>query len=247
MKCSKWTGIVIAVMSLLWAGSGFCVEESYKPAAVSEPSISATADRPASGMPCPPRQQMMRGMKHGMMHRGVHHMMGEKGVGMGMPGMRGCRMHERCMGMAAQQIMAPFHRWLGKLTAHRQDIGLTSEQMDKLDAMVTEHLQFAIVKMAESRALQVQLRHLLRQEPLEMPAVENLLKQITEHDFNLQLEGVKLYNQVLQMLTDQQREKATELIGTPFPPPWENMLMAPGMKMMGQEPSEEEGEANDDR
>ncbi|MFW6373625.1 MAG: hypothetical protein ACOC3W_07995, partial [Thermodesulfobacteriota bacterium] len=37
-------------------------------------------------------------------------------------------------------------------------------------------------------------------------------------------EGIRLYSDLLNMLTDQQKAKVEEIIGTPFPAPWEKMF-----------------------
>jgi len=155
--------------------------------------------------------------KCGMMHGGhgakVGRMgSGHPGKGLGPRGMRG--------------LMKPFHVWLGRLMVHRDVIGLNPEQLDQIDEATTAHLSAAVRRKAEVRALHIQLKRLLRQVPVDLAAADTLLKESADLKFQLQREGVRLYARVLEILTDPQKAKAADVIGSPFPTPWESMQMS---------------------
>jgi hypothetical protein len=152
----------------------------------------------------------------GMMRGGHGAMMGRMGAGhpgKG-PGPRG--MHG---------LMKPFHVWLGRLMAHRADIGLNPEQLDLIDEATTAHLSAAVRGKAEVRALHIQLKRLLRKTPVDLAAADARLKESADLTYQLQREGVRLYARILEILTDAQKAQAAEVIGSPFPSPWESMQM----------------------
>jgi Spy/CpxP family protein refolding chaperone len=165
-------------------------------------------------------------MGHGGKRGGVkgHGIMGEKMMcGRMMPGMHG---HRLC-GMF--WLMKPFHAWIAQVMANQQDLGLSPEQVQQLEGAITEHLKKAVRNRAEAQVLRIDLAQALREKSIDLPGVKDLLKKVADQDTELQVQGIELYVQVLQLLTDQQKEKVMELIGPPFPSPWENMAMGFGI------------------
>ena len=122
-------------------------------------------------------------------------------------------------------LMKPFHVWLGRLMVHRDVIGLNPEQLDQIDEAATVHLSAAVRRKAEVRAVHIQLKRLLRQTPVDIAAADALLKESADLKYQLQREGIRLYARVLEILTDPQKAKTAEVIGSPFPTPWESMQM----------------------
>jgi len=165
-------------------------------------------------------------MGHGAKRGGV------KGAGM----MAGKMMHGRMMpgmhghGMCGMfWLMKPFHAWIAQVMANQQDLGLSPEQVQQLEGAVAEHLKKAVRNRAEAQVLKVDLAQVLREKSIDLPGVRDLLRKLADQDTELQVQGIELYVRVLQLLTDQQKEKIMELIGPPFPFPWESMAMSFGM------------------
>jgi len=216
-----------------------------------------SVDQPQGGssmsMPCP---KMGKGMGGGMM--GGKSMMQDKGMGMmhgkGMNMMHGkksrcpnCPMGKgkammqskkgRCpncpmskkgrMGMG-RGMMREFHQWMKQFMAHRSLFDMNSEQMNQLDNVIMAHMKNAIQRKAEIRVQKVELRQMLRQSPMDLGAVENQIHQLSSLKADFQMEGIRLYSEVLNILTDQQKTKVEEIIGTPFPAPWEKMFPESG-------------------
>jgi len=161
------------------------------------------------------------GKEGGVKGRGI---MGAKMMhGRMMPGMHG---HGMC-GMF--WLMKPFHAWIAQVMANQQDLGLSPEQVQQLEGAVAEHLKKAVRNRAEAQVLRVDLAQALREKSIDLPGVRDQLKKLADQDTDLQVQGIELYVHVLQLLTDQQKGKVMELIGPPFPFPWESMAMSFGM------------------
>jgi hypothetical protein len=123
-----------------------------------------------------------------------------------------------------QMVTVNFHRWFGALMSRKEEIQLSGEQVNQIDRAMTEHLQSAIRGQAEGRALLEGLRYRLRQPQLDLPSVENELRQIMEQEIRMQMEGIGVYRTVHDILTPDQQARVAELIGSPFPPPWRGMV-----------------------
>lgn len=169
---------------------------------------------------------MMQGNGMGMMHGKE---MKKKGKGMGM-------MQGRCpkcpmgkgMSMMGGGMMREFHQWMKQFMAHRSLFDMTSEQMNQLDNVIMEHMKNAIQNKADIRVAQVELRKMIRETPMDLSAVENQLNQVASLKAKFQMEGIRLYSDLLNLLNDQQKAKVEEIIGTPFPAPWEKMFPTSG-------------------
>jgi hypothetical protein len=120
-------------------------------------------------------------------------------------------------------------------------LGLDSDQVEKIDEMITGHLATAIRDQAEVQAQMVTLRKALRAENIDLKNVEQQLQNIHGKARQLQVDGIRLYTRVLDTLTPGQRDKMRATIGTPFPPPWKKgshgMTGSTGMPM--DEPADE--------
>jgi len=129
-------------------------------------------------------------------------------------------------------LMGHFHGWMNRLMANRQAVGLTPEQLEQIDLAMAEHRKFALRSHAEAAALRIDLKRELRKKSPDLKSVETLVRNIAEEETKTEMEGIRAYASVLNMFTDEQRAKVDELVGTPFPRPWE--------KKVGSE-AEEEG------
>jgi Spy/CpxP family protein refolding chaperone len=190
------------------------------------------------------KMQMMPMMEHdkhkmmpGMMGQQMGEMKRPAGPGMQHPGMGPHR-----AGMDFGPFMASFHRWIGSLMAQRGPIELTPQQINQVDDLISKHLQSAIRGHAEIRALQVELKRMLRGDTVDMQSVEAILGKISRQELELQVEGFKMYRSVLDALTSEQKKKARDLIGNPFPAPWEEMTKAASSGFPGKTELEQEEE-----
>jgi len=203
-------------------------------------SVALAAAQPTSSGPpaAGPSEQMSQHQMPGQMKAQKMHkrpgMMCPKGQEMGEmkhppgPGMKPAGKRHSAMGphrpeMGFIPFMAPLHRWMGALMAQGGPIALTSEQISRLDDLISSHLQSAIRGKAEIRALRVELKRLLRKDSLNMQSVEALLKKISQQELAIEIAGFAMYQRVLEVLTPEQRQTARDLIGKPFPAPWEEM------------------------
>lgn len=236
----------VAVIGILWISLA---------AASAQPVPSGPpAPNPSVQAPRQPTPGMMKLGKMPMMRHDMHRMMPEM-MGREMGETRSPaapRFESRKAGRDFGPFTAPFHRWIACLMAQRGLLGLSSGQISELDDLISEHLQSAIRGQAEIRALQVELRRILRQDSVDMQSVEALLGKISKQELELQIEGFRMYRSVLDLLTTEQRQKARDLIGTPFPAPWEEMQRAASrgipeemeMESEEEEPEEDEGEGH---
>ncbi len=173
---------------------------------------------------------MMRHGMHGGMAKGGMH--GKKMMG-GMQGM------QRMQGMRGQMspcpmfqtqkkdgVMIQLHQWMKQFMAHRNLFGLSREQTARLDELMTTHIKAAIQKKSDIRIQMMDLQQLLRQSPIDLEAVENHLKKMGELTAGFQMEGLELYSALRDLLDDQQKDKVEEIVGSPFPAPWERMFPA---------------------
>ncbi|MFP4389294.1 MAG: hypothetical protein ACLFPR_10150 [Desulfococcaceae bacterium] len=144
----------------------------------------------------------MGGMKRGMGGRGgMGHGVSGKGMGGG--------------------LMGPLHRWFAGLMEARPQVGLTDDQMMKLDDAMTSHQKFAVRRQADIRTTQIELKAVLRRKPLDLAKAQQLIQQMATRKGELQSEGIQLYDTVWNMLSEQQRASVTSRLGSPFPGPWD--------------------------
>jgi hypothetical protein len=231
----KYRGIVGLVVVLSAASPGIATAQ---PVQMNPPAVTAQAmpgagpkmDKMGPGMmqgemPCMQGMQEMQEMQREMPCMQMMQKMGPK--------MMAKRDHGRMrMGAGAETglsfFMAPFHRWMNLLMAHREVLGLSPEQVDQVDAAVTEHLKVAVRGQAEIQAQLIELKHSLRGPAMNLQAIESLLKNVSDRQLQLQSEGVRLYDKILNtILTEEQKKKTRELIGGPFPTPWQQMTDMP--------------------
>lgn len=226
-------------------------------------SMDQTQSGSSMNMPCPKMGQGMgmmhgKGMGGGMMHgKDMMHGKGmmKKGKGMGMMhGKKGrcpnCPMGkskgkgEMKMGMGGG-LMKEFHGWMKRFMAHRSMFDLSADQMNQLDAAMMSHLKSAIQNKADIKIQKVELGQMLRKTPMNLDAVEKQIDRISGLQGKFQMEGVRLYSTVLNILDDGQKTMVKETIGAPFPAPWEKMFpMSGGMDGDSME-GEDEPETDD--
>ena len=134
-------------------------------------------------------QEMMQGM-HGSMDRGG--MMGGMMRGMHGP-MRQPSQAERPLISLALQ--------------HEDQLGLSAEQVQRLEALRSEFQKEAIRRSADVQIAELELRELLRQDPVDLVKVEAALRKLEGLRTELRLTRLKAIEQGKAVLTPEQRQK----------------------------------------
>lgn len=219
---------ILASVFIVWASAAWSAEKatSDPPDTGSAPETTSTSDNPTTSS-----------KKGEMMHQ-MHQMMGKSmdkpGKGqMSGPGEKKMpktgspakhkKKYHKTPRSGVYALMDPVHRWMGCLMSHQTYFDLTSVQLERIDDAVTRHLTSVMRNQAEARALQLDLKHALRKENMELKTVEDLVQKLSQQESDMLMEGINLYIEVLNTLTPDQRMKVREIIGGPFPPPWEDM------------------------
>jgi Spy/CpxP family protein refolding chaperone len=221
MKNSRTQIIVLVICVFMMTGT-LAVAQSAPP-----------SPAPAAPSAAPPPEQMKgkmapegtKGEMGGMMGPMMGRMMEQESSEMQSPGP--ADRHHQGAAMEFGPLVTPLHEWIGCLMARSAALNLTPDQMNMLDDLITQHLETAIRGRAEILASQMEAEHLLRREPVDMPTLKALLKKMSEQELNLQIEGFKTYQGVLDLLTPVQKWKAQDLVGSPFPPPWKKLSSRP--------------------
>ena len=124
---------------------------------------------------------------------------------------------------ALSQITGEFHFWIECLMAERDDLDLSPDQSQRLDKTLTDYFKGLVTTEAAARSAMVQLKYDLRQAKVDLPAVQTQLKEISENEYTIQLNAIKTYLSILDILTPPQRQKLDESIGSAFPSMWNPM------------------------
>ena len=102
-------------------------------------------------------------------------MMGQGMMGGGMgPGMMGpgSMPTMRMMRMPSMGLMGSMHRWQDSLIAEKVNLGLTAEQLDKIESILSAQRKFLIRKTADRMVLLVEIQELLVNEKVDLNEVE---------------------------------------------------------------------------
>ena len=147
-------------------------------------------------------------------------MMGGKGSGM-MPMMGRCgseRMHSRSMG-----LMGMLHQWGRHFFVQKDQLGLTEDQLDEIESILTSHIKYAIRKKADLKVLLIEIQEVLVKEKIELKAVEKKLKAMEALNTEMAMEGVRTLKKALAVLTPEQQKKIRSF--------FKNSTLMRGMKM----------------
>jgi Spy/CpxP family protein refolding chaperone len=133
---------------------------------------------------------------------------------LGTPGSRGRPMGERA-GRPLITIM--LH--------HRSELGLTPEQVTRLEALRGEFAREAIRRTADIRIAELDLATLLEQEPADLSKVETKVREVAQLTADLRIARLRAIEQGKATLTPDQRTRLQTLLsgmhhgpgGTPGP------------------------------
>ncbi len=136
-----------------------------------------------------------------------HGMMKGKGAGM-MP--RGAM---ACGGMGCQSIDLAkiLHQWGSCFFTQKEQLGLTDEQLDKIQSILNSHMKYAIRKNADGRVLLIEIQELLVKEKVNLGEVEGKVKSLEGLNTDMNMEGIRTLEEALSILTAKQQKEAKAL------------------------------------
>jgi len=105
-------------------------------------------------------------------------------------------------------------RWVGPVTLalqHRQELGLTSEQVERLERLRLDATRELIRRGADLRVAELELRALRRSEPVDLTPVEQKLREIERLRTDLRLQTIRAVEGAKAQLTPDQRTKLRTL------------------------------------
>jgi Spy/CpxP family protein refolding chaperone len=119
--------------------------------------------------------------------------MGGHGMGSGM--MCGCGMDGQMMG-----------------TEHLKSLSLDEQQKTLIGEIKSRMMKETIRRTADMRIVQIELKDLLSQDPVDMKAVEAKVKQLEMMRTEMHLSHIKAIEDIRTKLTPEQRKKLREMI-----------------------------------
>lgn len=152
------------------------------------------------------RQGRSEGSMGGM--QGMMEMMHGRSGSMGQGGMMGGMMH----GMPGSMRRAgPAERPLTLALQHRDQLGLSAEQVQRLEALRSEFQKETIRRSADLQVAELELGELLRQDPVDLAKAEAALRKLEGLRTELRLARLKAIEQGKAVLTPEQRQKLDTL------------------------------------
>lgn len=124
--------------------------------------------------------------------------MGGHGMGPGM--MCGC-------GMDGQMTGTEHH-----MSKHLMNLNLDEQQKASIGEIKSRMKKETIRRTADMRIVQIELKELLSQDPVDMKAVEAKVKQLETMRAEMQLSHIKAMEECKTKLTPEQRKKLREMI-----------------------------------
>jgi len=124
--------------------------------------------------------------------------MGGQGMGSGM--MCGC-------GMDGQMMEAEHH-----MSKHLMGLNLDERQKALIGEIKSRTMKETIRRTADMRIVQIELKDLLSQDPVDMKAVEAKVKQLGTLKTEMHLSHIKAMEDCKTKLTPEQRNKLKEMI-----------------------------------
>ncbi len=104
------------------------------------------------------------------------------------------------------------------ILSHGQELGLTADQLQKLQELRTTFEKEAVARGAAIRAAEIDLNALLEKDQWDLTAIEAKVKQVSTLQGDLRFAGIKAHAAGEALLTPEQVQKL-EAIGQWTPPP----------------------------
>jgi Spy/CpxP family protein refolding chaperone len=166
---------------------------------------------------------------------------GKMGPGM-MGGMGAGKMSMGGMGCQNTDLGKILHQWGSCFFTQKEQLGLTDEQLDKIQSILNSHMKYAIQKNADGRVLLIEIQELLVKEKVNLAEVEGKVKGLEGLNTEMDMQGVRTLEEALGVLTPEQQKKAKLLFKTSTCTGAMGMggthrgaMMGQGGPMMGQE------------
>jgi hypothetical protein len=153
-------------------------------------------------------------------------------MGQGPGSMMGGMMMDRKMGHSRGGVKAILHQWTGLLFKHKDELGLTDDQMDEIQRLINSHLKTAIRKKAEKRIIGIELREFLMGDEVDLTEVEKRIRVKADLKADLEIDGMQTMEKVKKVLSEEQREKVRSLF-RPLLFPMEGRAHCAGMMRKG--------------
>ena len=134
--------------------------------------------------------------------------MGGHGMGSGMMGGPGTGCGMMSGGGMGGRMMEPEHQMWGHLVS----LNLDEQQKTSIGEIRSRMMKGAIKRMADMRIAHIELKDLLSKDPVDMKAVEAIMKQSEIVRTETHLSRIKAMEEVKAKLTPEQRNKFREMI-----------------------------------
>ena len=108
------------------------------------------------------------------------------------------RMHKPGKGMMAQR-----HRLLKELG----ELNLTGSQKEAIHGIGSSAMKAAVKKGADLKIARIELRDMLRRDPVEMASAEAKLRDIAALQTDLRLDRIRTWEEIKAQLTPEQRKQ----------------------------------------
>jgi Spy/CpxP family protein refolding chaperone len=95
--------------------------------------------------------------------------------------------------------------------SHQQEIGLSDEQIAKLRSVALDADRAAIQASADRQVSERELRAMLWDAKVDMPAIEAKVKEAESREAALRIIGIRAKRELLAVLTREQQEKLKAL------------------------------------
>lgn len=215
MKSMKTALATITAGLLLLGGLAWAQMEPGKPGGMMRQHAAAGGSQ-AEATPDAP-QHPMQGMDSGMMGKMMGKMMGS--------GMMG-----KMMRADAQDDLS----FVQGLLQQREQLGLTSEQVQQLQALVNETRKALIRHRAEMQMAEVDLKTLMQADPVDLTQAETAVKDLEAQRSAMRLARLKAVASAKALLTPEQRQQvATQAAATSQDMLGQDMPGMMGCPMMG--------------
>jgi Spy/CpxP family protein refolding chaperone len=93
----------------------------------------------------------------------------------------------------------------------KEEIGLNADQEKKIGAMIEAHEQWAVKFEADMKLQALKLRKVLTADKIEMKEAEKLIREQAAMHADMQVAGLRLYQDIRALLTPEQIAKMAEL------------------------------------
>jgi Spy/CpxP family protein refolding chaperone len=103
---------------------------------------------------------------------------------------------------------------------HKQELGLTTDQVGSLEAIRSDFQQEAAQRVGEIEAGEAELEGLVKQAPVDLKKVEATLRKIEAQRAALRLDRIKAIDRGRALLSTEQENKLQALLSQGEPRPW---------------------------